>query len=150
MRSNRHARTAWRTALAAVVWAQCAGCHRAVTLVTTERASWSYVEEAWGGLQVSDSAVEDGRLRLRLRSHVHAVTRVDSGICVRAVSARVDETRVLVRLDKAVCDPKGPPPPSNEVSIASPPAGTYAVLYDDAAAGFPRLGQARVPNAVSR
>jgi hypothetical protein len=143
-------RTVCGTALAAVVWAQCAACNRAVTLVTTERAAWSYVEEAWGGLDVPESRVEDGRLRLRLRFHVHPVARVDSGICVRAVAARVDGTRVLVRLDKSVCDPKGATQSSDEVSIAVPPAGTYELRYDDAGAGFPRLGQAQVPSGAAR
>lgn len=113
-----------------------------VTWLTTERATWQYVEEAWGGVEVPESHLENGALRLVLRFHVHPTTRMDSGICVRRASARIAEGRILVGLQKCLCSGRHSRP--IEVSLRAPSAGVYEVAYDDREAGLPRLGQVQV------
>ena len=113
-----------------------------VSWLTTEHASWQYVEEAWGGLDVPDSHLSNGVLRLELRFHVQPITRMDSGICVRRASARVAEGRILVGLQKCVCNERLSRPP--DVSLRAPSAGVYEVAYDDREAGLPRLGKVQV------
>lgn len=132
------------TVLAAVLVGTTSACSWFVTRATTEPASWTYVEEAWGGMRLSEAHVADGRLSLPFRLSVHASTRVDSGICVRGASARVSDRRILVRLDKSVCPERGTPPP-DEAELPAPASGSYEVVYDDAAAHFPSLGRVQVP-----
>jgi len=135
-----------RIAALALAAAFAAGCDRVakriVPAMTSERATWSYVDEAWGGMAVKTSAVNANQLSLTFRLFLHAPTRIDSGICIYAIAARADGRRVVVRLDRSLC---GNTTGGYAVSLPKPEAGTYDVVYDDAAAGFPKLGRVTVP-----
>ena len=119
-----------RLAGVAVVALLLGGCQwagdRIVPAATTEGASWAYVDEAWGGLAVADSRTTAHELSLTFRG-VHAPSRIDSGICLRAVHARTQAARVLVRCDRSVCPQAGGTVPL-AATIPRPPAGTYDVV----------------------
>jgi hypothetical protein len=132
-----------RLVLLAIIASFPVGCGSAVSWFTSERASWQYVEDAWGGLKVPESRVWEGQLWLVLRLNVHPTTRMDSGICMRSAVARVSGEQIFVRLNKSVCHDRQPQPA--EVSMSLPRAGGYAVVYDDEAAGFPEVGRVTVP-----
>lgn len=125
------------------------GCDRAVTLVSTEKAPWWYVEQRWGGLELGEPRVEGSQFSIPLRLFVHGVRQIDSGICVRRVEARVDGLRVILRIDKCLCGPGvtqfNPSSRGLTAAMQRPRAGTYEVVYDDEGAGFPRVGQITVP-----
>jgi hypothetical protein len=128
-----------RTALFAAL-AIATGCERLVTLATTERADWSYVDTAWGGATLKSASLTDGKLTLTPRLMLHRPTRLDSAICIAGVHARQDGQRLLFWFDKALCS-NGAARLPYAATMPGPPAGTYEVVYDDAAAGFPRLGR---------
>lgn len=120
-------------------------CNRMVVWASTEPASWLYVDEAWGGIATENPAIESDRVALPIRFDVHAVKRVDSAICIRRVNGRVDEGRVIVGVDKCLCSSgttgKGP---ELVARFVKPASGRYAVVYDDAGAGFPKIGEIEV------
>jgi hypothetical protein len=125
-------------------------CNRAVTWVTTSPAPWSYVEKSWGGIAVGNPTMEAGRVALPFRLFVHPVEHVDSAVCVRRAAGRVEGGRVLIRLDKSICEAGHRPRTAEErandsvVQLGRPAPGRYAVVYDDAGAGFPRIGEVEV------
>jgi hypothetical protein len=127
-----------------------ASCNRAVVWVTTTPAPWSYVERSWGGIAVGNPTMEAGRVALPFSLFVHHVERVDSAICVRRATGRVEKGRVLIRLDKSICEAGHRPRTAEErandsvVHLGRPAPGRYAVVYDDAGAGFPRIGEVEV------
>ncbi len=125
-------------------------CNRAVPWATTSPAPWSYVERSWGGIAVGNPTMEAGQVALPFRLFVHPVERVDSAICVRRATGRVEEGRVLIRLDKSLCEAGHRPRTAEErandsvVHLGKPEPGKYAVVYDDASAGFPKIGEVEV------
>jgi hypothetical protein len=127
-----------------------ASCEQGMTLTSTVPATWAYVERNWGGVAVENPAVEAGRVSLPLRLGVHAAEGVDSAICVSRVAGRVDDGRIAVRVDKRIC--QGGPSSTTAaeaaegltVHLAKPAPGKYVVVYDDASAGFPKIGEVEV------
>jgi hypothetical protein len=105
------------------------GCQYAVTRLSTHPASWSYVEDGWGGIALAESRVDGDLLALTFRTHVHEPKLMDSGICICGTRARLDGTRVLVRLGKCVCGPAADN--SLRTVIRKPKPGAYDVVYDD-------------------
>jgi hypothetical protein len=118
------------------------GCARTISQLTTRPASWSYVQSAWGGVVLGETGVTDGALFLQLSLPGSGSNRVDSGVCSEAGPARLEGGRILVHLNRRVCDPHAAH--SSTIRLAKPPAGLYQVFYDDAAANEPHLGQVRV------
>jgi hypothetical protein len=121
----------------------CSACDRAVTQMSTVTASWSYVEDAWGGVALSESRVSGNQLSLILRVGVHDRKRMDSGTCLCGAHARLDASRVVVSLGRCLCGPGAGL--ALVAGMAKPAAGAYDVVYDDSTAGFPRIGQLTVP-----
>jgi hypothetical protein len=119
-------------------------CNRAVTLASTTAAPWSYVEEAWGGIASEIPTVESGRMALPVRFAVHPVVRHDSAICIRRVNGRVEDGRVIVGVDKYICSSGTGKGPDLVARFVKPAPGRYAVVYDDASAGFPKIGDIEV------
>ena len=119
------------------------GCASAIPWVTSEPAPWSYVEDAWGGVRLGAVEVVSGDAFLLFELRAHEVKRIDSGICVRGASTRMDGGRIALRLDQSLCGPGS----LTDYKAALPKlaAGTYDVVYDDEAAGFPALGRVRIP-----
>ncbi|HSS49560.1 MAG TPA: hypothetical protein VLX28_11510 [Thermoanaerobaculia bacterium] len=120
-------------------------CQDVVTVASTTPAPWSYVEDAWGGIAPENPAIESGRVALPVKLDLHPAKRLDSAICIRRVSGRVDEGRVFVRVDKCLCHSgtKGEGP-DMVARFAKPAPGRYVVVYDDASAGFPKIGEIEV------
>lgn len=114
-----------------------------VSEITAEPATWGYVNDAWGGLEVGSPVVTAGQVDLPLTLMVHAVKQVDSGVCTDAIVARVDGTRVIIGLKRGVCGEGSLTDYTAHFSV--PPAGRYDVVYDDAQAGFPSLGEITIP-----
>jgi hypothetical protein len=125
-------------------------CNRAVVWASTTPAPWSYVERSWGGIAVGNPTMEADWVALPFSLFVHPVEHVDSAICVRRATGRVEEGRVLIRLDKSICEAGHRPRTAEErandsvVHLGRPAPGRYAVVYDDAGAGFPRIGEVEV------
>jgi hypothetical protein len=128
---------------AAVALIATLGCARVVTAVTSEPPPWSYVEDGWGGVRLGAPEIVSGVASLPFTFHAHDVKRMDSGTCLHGASTRLDGPRIVLRLDKCVCGPGT----LSDMRVALPvlTKGTYAVVYDDATAGFPLLGEIRVP-----
>jgi hypothetical protein len=128
-------------AVTALLWEHA--IPRAVTWVTTTPAPWSYVEAAWGGVALGDPTVQGGRVSLPLKLDLHQRQRTDSAVCVRRVSARPEAGRIIVRFDKCICGPGTTSPYRCELEahFARPSPGKYVVVYDDAGAGYPRIGE---------
>ncbi len=125
-------------------------CNRLMVWVSTKPASWSYVNDAWGGIAAENPTIESGQMALPVRFDVHAVTRVDSAICIRRVNGRVDEGRVIVGVDRCLCQ-SGPSSKTAEelarelvAHFSKPAPGRYTVVYDDASAGFPKIGDIEI------
>jgi hypothetical protein len=118
------------------------GCSRAVTWATTERATWSYVREAWGGVLLGSPIHTGAELRLPFNLDVKSAKRMDSGVCVCGVRARLDGTRIVVAFYKCVCGPGA----TGDLTamIARPRAGAYSVVYDDKEAGYPVIGSIQI------
>lgn len=116
---------------------------RAVTWVTTSPASWSDVEAAWGGVVPGNPTVYGDRVSLPLGLELHKRQRTDSGYCVRRVSARPEAGRIIVRFDTCICGPGTTSPYRYALAahFARPSPGKYVVVYDDASAGYPRIGE---------
>lgn len=128
-----------RAAVALLVTACSASCARVVSTATTTPASWSYVEEAWGGLALVSPTVASGTVSLPLETGIHPPKRFDSAICVCGASARTDGARIVVLLESCVCGPGSKR--TLLVQMSKPTPGVYSVHYDDAAAGFPKIGE---------
>ncbi|HEV7506173.1 MAG TPA: hypothetical protein VGS07_14785 [Thermoanaerobaculia bacterium] len=120
-------------------------CQYAVTVASTTPAPWSYVEDAWGGIASENPTIESDRVALPVRLDLHSAKRIDSAICIRRVNGRVDAGRVFVRVDKCLCHSgtqgEGP---DMVARFGKPAPGKYAVVYDDASAGFPKIGEIEV------
>lgn len=119
--------------------------------VTSESASWAYVEDSWGGLALSKVTTSDGNIGLVVTMGVHDVKTINSGICIKKVTGEVRGSRVLLRFERSLCGPglispypAPPKTPSFAVRVAKPHPGLYTVVYDDEAARYPRLGEVRV------
>jgi hypothetical protein len=110
--------------------------------MSSERAPWFYVEDAWGGLGIAESRTADNQLSITFRLGVHEPKRLDSAICTCGATARLVASRILVRLDKCLCN-GGASAPLIAV-LPKPTSGEYDVVYDDAAAGFPNVAHLRV------
>jgi len=118
--------------------------------VTTTLATWSYVEKGWGGVALGSPTVEANRVSLPLNLGVHPPERIDSAICISRVSGHVENGRIAVRIYKRIC--KGGPGSKTAaegaedltVHVGKPAPGRYAVVYDDASAGFPKIGEVEV------
>ena len=117
-----------------------AACNWTAATLSTEKAPWSYVEDAWGGVRLASHAISVKQLTVKLELGVHEVKRADSGICVRRVSARSEATSILVRFDRCLCS-TGYTTNDYAASIPLPKPGRYVVAYDDEAAEFPKLGE---------
>jgi|GEM_PF-2108826 len=136
--------------LLALALASCDRISMTLEPKPTGPATWSYVEKGWGGVAVEKPTVEAGRVSLPLRLGVHPAERVDSAICIRRVTGRVEDGRIAVRIDKRIC--QGGPGSKTAaegaedltVHVAKPAPGKYAVVYDDASAGFPKIGEVEV------
>jgi hypothetical protein len=136
----------WFLSPAAILLALASvSCDRALTVASTTPAPWTYVEDAWGGIASGSPTIESDRMALPVRFDVHPVKRQDSAICIRRVNGRVDGGRVIVRVDKCLCSSgttgKGP---ELIARFAKPVPGKYMVVYDDARAGFPKIGEIEV------
>jgi hypothetical protein len=122
--------------------ALAAGCERVaqrvVPRVTATKADWAFVDSSWGGTKLQSAAATNRDLTITLALGVHPPTRIDSAICTRGVNVRQDGSRIVLSIDRSVCG-DGPHPLT--ATIAKPAAGTYDVVYDDASAGFPRVGR---------
>ncbi len=131
-------------AATALFWEQAIA--RAVTWVTTSPASWSDVEAAWGGVVLGDPTVQGDRVSLPLGLDLPKRQRTDSGYCVRRVSARPEAGRIIVRFDTCVCGPGTTSPYRYALAarFARPSPGRYVVVYDDAGAGYPRIGEVKL------
>jgi hypothetical protein len=116
----------------------------------TGPATWSYVEKGWGGVALGTPTIAADRMDLPLRLGVHPAERVDSAICVRRVSGHVEKDRIVVRVYKRIC--RGGPGSKTAaegardltVHLGKPLPGKYAVVYNDASAGFPKIGEVEV------
>ncbi len=128
---------------AIVALVACVACDRAATRLSTERAPWSYVEDAWGGLGIAESRTANNQVSMTFRLRVHEPKRLDSAICTCGTTARVMADRILVRLDKCLCS--GGASTRLIAVLPQPISGEYDVVYDDAAAGFPHVARLRVP-----
>jgi hypothetical protein len=120
-------------------------CKRVVPIATATTADWAYVDNAWGATKLKSAAATDRDLTLTLTLFVHPPTHVDSGICDRGVHARQEGSRIAVAIDRSLCG-DGPHPLT--ATIAKPPEGTYDVVYDDASAGYPRIGRLTIGPTV--
>lgn len=125
-------------------------CERALIWATTTPAPWSFVEKSWGGIAVGNPKMEAGRMTLPYRLFVHRVRDAQSGVCVCRATGRVEEGRVLIRLDKSLCEGGPGSRTAKErangpvVHLGRPAPGRYVVVYDDAGAGFPKIGEVEV------
>ena len=130
-------------ALAVAALLACGACNRAVTHLSTTTASWSYVEDAWGGVALAESRDNAKQVSLIFRLGVHQWKQMDSGSCACGAHARLNGSRVVVSLDRCLC---GAGAGATLVAeMAKPASGAYFVVYDDSAAGFPRIGQLTIP-----
>lgn len=143
MRRKSAARISGLLLLLTVVAGVLAGCEGNIVLPGGTRASWRYVEDGWGGLATGAPRFSGRLLLLPLRLGIHPSERVDSGICIASLRARVRGTWIVVRLHKGIC---GQGSVTNfEATLPRPTAGLYTVVYDDMLAGYPRIGEVRVP-----
>jgi hypothetical protein len=120
-----------------------AGCEGNVLLPGGTRASWRYVEDGWGGLATGAPRFSGRLLLLPIRLGIHPAERVDSAICIASLRAKVRGTWIVVRLHKGLCGQGSVT--KLETALPRPTAGLYTVVYDDMLAGYPRIGEVRVP-----
>lgn len=134
-----------RLAIACVVvlFAVIAGCEEDIARPGGIRASWRYVEDGWGGLAAGEPRIAGGSVTLPLELGIHPKQRVDSAICIAALSASVKHARIVVHLHKGICGSGSVT--VYEATFPRPAAGTYPVVYDDLLAGFPKIGEVRIP-----
>ncbi len=107
------------------------------------RASWKYVEDAWGGLAAGEPRISAGGVTLPLRLGVHESKRTDSALCITDLGAGVKRHRIVVHLHKGICGVRSVT--TYAATFPHPEAGTYPVVYDDLLAGFPKIGEVRIP-----
>jgi hypothetical protein len=125
--------------------ASVAGCNRiadrVVPIVTKTHVSWAWIDER-GGMAVKTSTATSNTLSLAFRS-THTSTMVDSAVAVCAITRRQEARQIVVGVDSCVVGDIEYP--GFNLTMPKPAAGTYDVVYDDAAAGFPSLGRVTVP-----
>lgn len=119
------------------------GCGWVVSKASAERASWSYVDDAWGGLAVDQLVGSPDNPTLRFKTKLHGAKRMDSAICVCGGSVRVQGQRLIVSLNRCLCD--SATATSAELPLPRLASGSYSVVYDDESAGFPVVGRVDVP-----
>jgi len=142
MSGNRRAALAGLVVLAVLTGA-CRRNDAALLAPGGAPAPWSYVEDAWGGLAAGEPTIAAGTVTLPLLLGVHERKRVDSAICIKKISARVDGSRILVQLNQGICGEGSVT--KYEATFPRPAAGTYPVAYDDLLAGHPKIGEVRIP-----
>jgi hypothetical protein len=125
-----------------VLFAVLVGCED-VARPNGIRASWRYVEDGWGGLAAGEPRIAGNSVTLPLKLGVHPTKRVDSVICIASLSASVKRARIVVHLHKGICGNGSVT--VYEATFPRPAAGTYPVVYDDLRAGFPKIGEVRIP-----
>jgi len=125
-----------------------AGCRREADALLAPGgapATWRYVEDRWGGLAAGEPQVTETSLTLPLRLGLHETQHVDSAICVTGIAARTQRSRIVVRLNRGICGQGAAVPYPHRATLPRPAQGTYAVVYDDLLAGYPKIGEARIP-----
>jgi hypothetical protein len=115
------------------------GCDRLVSEASERAAPWSYVEEAWGGIGVGKPVVSADGVTIPFDLGLRPPKRLDSAICVRDADARLKDGRIVVLLERGVCGPGSPT--EHAVHLKRLPKGTYTVVYGDADAGYPVIGE---------
>lgn len=115
------------------------GCDRLVSQATEKDAPWSYVEEAWGGMGVGKPVVSADGVTIPLELRLRPPKRFDSAICVRGADAHLKDGRIVVVLERGVFGPGSLT--EYAVRLKLLPKGTYTVVYGDADAGYPVIGE---------
>jgi hypothetical protein len=140
--ANARVRRGSATALTILGLLSVLACGRAVTWMSTERAPWSYVREAWGGIIVRTAEPSGTQLRLTFELDVKSAKRVDSGICVCGIQARLDGTQIVVGFSKCVCG--SGTMEALAVAAPRPRPGAHTVVYDERTAGYPVIASIKV------
>lgn len=138
---SRMSRSSFLVALGAL--GVVSGCDRAVTHLTTEKASWVYVVDAWGGVGIREPELTATEIRLPTGRTGRKSTLADSAICCCGGDARVDGRRILISLNRCVCSGRTPGVPE-AFTLPRPAPGMYEVAYDDESVGYPELRPAIV------
>jgi len=128
--------------LATLAMALSVSCDRVLVWGTTEPAPWSYVEDAWGGMAVSNATVTSDQVLVDFAFNQHAVKREDSAICVRRVVGQARASRIYVRVDRCLCGPGATK--ELRATFPKPRSGSYQVVYDDLSAKYPELGEVHI------
>ncbi len=119
-----------------------ASCGSALSSMTAERASWSYVAEAWGGLRVGSPIAEGRTVALPIMLALQETRRMESGTCVVEVLARVERQRIILSLQKGFCS--GATLAQPVARFQRPAPGDYVVVYDDQGASWPVVGRVKL------
>lgn len=133
---------------AMILSAILAGCQRESSALLAKGgapASWRSVEDGWGGLAAGQPKIARDSVTLPLRLGVHETKRVDSAICVTALFAEVKGGRIVVHLHRGLCGSGSVVPYPHAANFPRPAAGTYRVVYSDLFAGYPQIGEVRIP-----
>ena len=118
-------------------------CEAFVTWVSTTKAEWSYVRDAWGGVEIGETSLREGELLIPLSLIPEKGSWEDSAICICGAYARQDGSRLLIGIRRCICGAAAGLP--SVLRIPRPSPGRYEVRYDDDAAGYPLLGSIDVP-----
>ena len=107
-------------------------------------ADWEYVTKQWGGMRIDKPQIAATKVVLPIEVGLRPSTDVDSAICLNGASAKTKAQTIYVSLKSGLCSSISRETPW-QIVIARPAPGSYRIVYDDEAAGFPVVGSLQVP-----
>ncbi len=112
--------------------------------VYAENADWAYVTAAWGGAAIDRPSISATSVRIPVKFLLNKPTHIDSAICITSLSGELRDKTIVVSASKGICG-LGRDVTDWSFEIHRPPAGSYAVVYNDKSAGYPAIGTVDVP-----
>ena len=100
-------------------------------LVWYDSAPWSYVQAAWGGLELGTPMRTDRGVRIPVSLQYEKATRVDSAISLSGISGAVVDNELRLRMSRCICDSRWVQKGPLVLELGAVPPGKYEVAYED-------------------
>ncbi len=114
---------------------------------TAEARDWDFICKT-GGIRISQPVQKAGKTFLPVTYDVsglttvtHAPTLINSGLAVKKIAIRRDDTLLLIHVVTQVFEQGAQTGPLHAVNLDDIPAGRYQVFYETAGPGGAKLGE---------
>ncbi|BHH82766.1 hypothetical protein [Desulforhopalus sp. 52FAK] len=114
-----------------------------LTYLTTEDASWEYIDKSLGGMKAI-AATKENETIIKFEFVLHEISAMNSMHCIRDIQGKVKNEKILINLRYCMCNDWNSQNSSESVTIKQLKPGNYTIIYNDASAGHPELGNINI------